>query len=76
MNLTSEDIKLYISSREGYKEKKKREWHTFSQITPTAPVAAMTASLARSRRKSPMLLSAATRRALLTKMLNAWNNIP
>ena len=47
------------------------EWFTFSQMRPTAPVAAMTASLAMKRSRSPTLLRAATRSALLTKILNA-----
>lgn len=45
---------------------------TLNQKMPTAPVAAQTPIFPRNNTKSPTLLMAATRRALLTKVIKAW----
>lgn len=50
---------------------KKSELPTLNQMMPTAPEAAIMPNLPRKSIKSPMLFSAATRMALLTKMLKA-----
>lgn len=46
---------------------------TLNQKIPTAPVAAVTPILPKNKTKSPTLLMAATRRALLTSVRKAWN---